>query len=496
MARHEAAQLVVIGAGPGGYAAAFRAATRGMRVTLVDPEEHPGGVCLHRGCIPSKALLHAARLIRDARDAAQLGLAFGEPRIDVDRLRAWKNEVVRRLTSGVGRLAQLHQVDMVRGRAAFVDSAHVRLIPREGGERTLAFEHAIIATGSEPVRLREQPESPRILDSTGALDLPDVPRSLLVVGGGYIGLELGSVYAALGSRVSVVEMTASLLPGVDRDLVTILARSVQPLFAEILLETTVTGMRADEEGVEVRFVRTGASASTGASTSTGTGTGVSTGEAQRAERYERVLVAVGRRPLSRGADLEKTRVRLDDHGFIAVDPQRRTHDPRIFAIGDIAGQPLLAHKATHEGLAAVDAIGGARTVFEPRAIPAVVYTDPEVAWCGLTESEARASGREIAVARYPWAASGRAITLARTDGMTKVIAEPGGGRILGVGIVGPGAGELISEAALAIEMSAVAGDLRAVIHPHPTLSETLMEAADLLMGESTHFFAGRGPKRA
>jgi dihydrolipoamide dehydrogenase len=469
-------QLVVIGAGPGGYAAAFYAADRGMQVALVDPAPNPGGVCLYRGCIPSKALLHVAKVVNEARHAEAWGISFGGPKIDVGKVRAFKDKVVAQLTGGVGQVGRMRKIDYFQGTAEFKDARTLQ-IAREGkqGAETLQFEHAIIATGSRPSTIPGLSiDSPRVMDSTVALDLPDVPKSLLVVGGGYIGLELGSVYAALGSRVTVVEMTDGLLPGADRDLVNVLGRRVEAMCEAVLLNTKVVSMKDTGQGVSVTFE------------------GQLPEGTARDRTFDRVLVSVGRRPNSAVPGLDRTGVRVDARGFIEVNGARATAEPTIYAIGDVVGEPMLAHKASHEARVAVDAILGERAAFEPLAIPAVVFTDPEVAWCGLTESEAQKQKRPIAVARFPWGASGRAITLDRTDGMTKLVLEPGTGRVLGVGIVGPGAGELISEGALAIEMGATAEDVKLTIHPHPTLSETLMESAEVFFGQATHVYK---PKR-
>ena len=461
-------QVAVIGGGPGGYAAAFLAADKGMRVTLIDEERDPGGVCLYRGCIPSKALLHVAKVMAEARQAANWGVQFGEPRVDLAKLAAWKNAVVKRMTDGLGQLTKLRAVDYVRGRAALVDAHTLAIETATGEERRVTFEHAILATGSQPARLPGWPESDRILDSTSALEIKDVPQRFLVIGGGYIGLELGTVYATLGSRVTVVEMMSGLLPGVDRDLADVVAKRVRGFAESVMLETKVAGITEEGGGVRVAFE----------------------GRDERLEQtFDRVLVAVGRSPNSKIAGLERTRVERDARGFIKVDGQRRTGEPSIYAIGDVAGEPMLAHKASHEGRVAVEAIMGHNVSFEPLAIPAVVFTDPEVAWCGLTETQARAEGRDIRVAKFPWAASGRAVTLDRPEGVTKLVLDPETERILGVGIVGTGAGELIAEGVLAVEMSALASDLRLCIHPHPTLSETLMEAAEGFFGEATHFRA-------
>ena len=465
-------QVAVIGGGPGGYAAAFLAADLGMRVTLIDEAPNPGGVCLYRGCMPSKALLHVAKVVTEAREARNWGVDFGDPALDVDRLRSWKDESVARLTGGLGQLSIQRGVSYLRGRAELSGPTSARVTAADGGVTALEFEHAILATGSRPAAPGPLAlDSDRVWDSTRALELPSVPGSLLVVGGGYIGLELGSVYAALGSKVTVVEMTAGLLPGADRDLVAVVARRLAGVCEAVRLETTVTALADDDDGVSVTL-RGAAGEST--------------------ERFDRVLVAVGRLPNSDVPGLEHTAVDRDPRGFVTVDGQRRTAEPTIFAIGDLVGEPMLAHKASHEARVAVEAIAGRKAVFEPAAIPAVVFTDPEVAWCGLTETRARAEGRAVEVAKFPWGASGRAVTLDRPAGVTKLVIEPGSERILGVGIAGSGAGELIAEGVVAIEMGATASDLRLCIHPHPTLSETLMESAEVFFGQSTHVYR---PKR-
>ncbi|HXV74749.1 MAG TPA: dihydrolipoyl dehydrogenase [Candidatus Polarisedimenticolaceae bacterium] len=473
MADGAQAELVVVGAGPGGYAAAFLAADLGLDVTLIDPEPNPGGVCLYRGCIPSKALLHVAKLIGEARQAASWGVTFGEPRIDLERLRGFKQGVVERLTRGLGELARKRKVEHLRGRARFTAPDRLTVEANDGRRSALGFRHAIIATGSRPVQPAGFPENTELLlDSTGALDLPDVPRRLLVVGGGYIGLELGSVYAALGSEVSLVEMTDGLLPGVDRDLVRPLANRLGRELSSIRLATKVVEMTPDGDGLRVRL-------------ESGDGESVE-------QRFDRALVSVGRRPNSEQLGLEQTAVVVGESGFIQVDEQLRTAEPTIFAIGDVVGQPMLAHKASHEGRTAVEAIAGHKVAFEPAAIPAVVFTDPEVAWCGLTEDQAKAEGRKVSIARFPWGASGRALTLDRDDGLSKLVIDGESERILGVGLVGAGAGELIAEGVLAVEMGAVAADVKLTIHPHPTLSETMMEAAEVFYGQSTHVYR---PKR-
>ncbi|HEY7312178.1 MAG TPA: dihydrolipoyl dehydrogenase [Gemmataceae bacterium] len=456
-------QLVVLGAGPGGYAAAFLAADKGMKVTLIDARERPGGTCLHVGCIPSKAVLHAAKLITDARDAAHIGITFAPPKIDINGVRGHWQKVVDTLTGNLGRLSKARKIDYVVGRGKFLDG---RTIEVEGGKR-YRFENCIVATGSVPAAPPSlNLASPRVMDSTGALKLEDVPPRLLVVGGGYIGLEMGYVYAALGSKVTVVELTEGLLPGVDRDLVLPLHKRLEKIFDKIYLKTKVAkleetpkGIKATLEGEEV---------------------------ADKQPTFERVLVAVGRRPSSGDIGLDKVGVEIDDKGFVRVDERRRTTAERIYAIGDVAGEPMLAHKATYEGKIAVEVIAGEPAVYDARAVPAVVFTDPEVAWCGLTETEAKRQNREIKRVRFPWAGSGRAMTLDRTEGLTKLIVDPETDRVLGVGIVGAGAGEMIAEAMLAIEMAASARDVAMTMHAHPTLSETVMEAAESLYGLAVH----------
>jgi dihydrolipoamide dehydrogenase len=464
--------LAVLGAGPGGYAAAFLAADLGMQVVLIDTEPDPGGVCVYRGCIPSKALLHAAKLLEDARHASALGIDFGAPAIDLAKLRAWKDQVVAKLTGGTGQLGRLRKIRYIQGRASILDPRSFEVETAKGKDR-VEFQYAVLATGSRPATVPGLDlASPRLMDSTSALELPDIPRTLLVVGGGYIGLELGTVYAALGTKVTVVEMTPGLLPGADRDLVAVLAKRVEAICEGVLLNTKVVGMKEEADGLRVTFADADLP--------------------RRDQVFEKVLVSVGRKPNSAIPGLPATKVQLDARGFIKVDAARRTAEPTLYAIGDVAGEPMLAHKASHEGRAAVEAIHGEDVVFAPNAIPAVVFTDPEVAWCGLTEEQARREGRRFEVAKFPWGASGRATTLGRNDGLTKILVEVGSQRVLGVGIVGNGAGELIAEGVLAIEMGAVAADLKMTIHPHPTLSETVMEAAEMFFGQSTHAYR---PKR-
>ncbi len=457
-------KLVVIGGGPGGYAAAFLAADLGIETTLVDLEANPGGVCLYRGCIPSKTLLHAAKVITEAREAAHYGLSFGEPQIDLDKLRGFELGVVQRLTSGTGQLAKARKITYIQGRATFKSNSALKIVT-EAGESELTFDKAILATGSRPAMFPAfDIGSDLVMDSTKALLLESIPAKLLVIGGGYIGLELGSVYAALGSQVSVVEPMQGLLTGADRDMVAILQKRLEKSFFDIALETKVTELKEVEGGISAKFE------------------GKHPGEAT----FDKVLVSVGRTPNTRDLGLENTAIELDKRGFVPVNGPRQTVEPNIYAIGDIAGDPMLAHKASHEGRVAVEHIAGHDVVFEPSAIPAVIFTDPELAWAGLTETQAAKMEKKIKVAKFPWPASGRAVTLDRTDGLTKLILEPETNRILGVGIAGSGAGELIAEGTLAIEMGATAEDLKLTIHAHPTLSETVMEAAEVTFGQATH----------
>ncbi len=462
----ETMELVVVGGGPGGYAAAFHAADLGLKVTLIDPEPNPGGVCLYRGCIPSKALLHVARLISEAKEAEAAGISFGPAKIDLDKLRQFKAGVVERLTGGLGQLSRARKITYRQGKAVFTGQHELAVTDGAGHTEQLAFQQAIIATGSHAATLKALPEHERVMNSRQALDLPDVPKRLLVVGGGYIGVEMASVYAQLGSAVTVVELTGGLLPGVDPDLVKPLAARLGPKLAALRFGTKVTKATVKGKTVTVSFEGP---------------------DGKAEESFDRVLVAVGRVPNSQGIGLEALGIAADGHGFIPVDLARRTQLPHIFAIGDVAGQPMLAHKASHEGMVAAAAAAGKKVAFEPQAIPAVVFTDPEVAWCGLGEEDARRAGVEVKVGRFPWAASGRALTMGRSDGLTKVVADAKTGRVLGVGMVGPGAGELIAEGVLAVEMAAVAEDLALSVHPHPTLSETVMEAAASVFGKSLHY---------
>jgi len=449
--------VAVLGGGPGGYSAAFRCAELGLETVVVDAGKRLGGACLYEGCIPSKALLHVAGVIGEAERAKEFGLDFGEPRISLDPLRKWKAErVVGKLSRGLASVAKAKGVQVIGGRGAFEDSRSIRV----GGDepQVLRFKHAIIATGSLPSRVPGLDlESERIMDSTAALEVPEIPERLLVIGGGYVGLELGQVYAALGSRVTVVEMTDGLLPGADRDLVQPLARRCEKLFAAIHLKSKVTNLKESGSAIEASI------------------------EGQEAQSFDRVLVAVGRRAVSDGLGLETTKVKFSERGVISVDERGRTADPYLYAVGDVTGDPMLAHRAMRQGKVAADVIAGRPSAFDNAAVPAVVFTDPEVAWCGVMEAEALRAGRAIKVAKFPWAASGRAATIGRSDGLTKLIVDAASRRVIGAGIVGPGAGELIAEAALAIETAVTAEDLALTIHAHPTLSESLMESAESLL---------------
>ena len=467
------ADLVVIGGGPGGYPAAFAAADHGLSVVLINNERALGGVCLNRGCIPSKTLLHIVRLLNETRHAEKMGLKFPSPEIDLQQIRQWKDSVVGQLTNGIGQLGSARGVQTIHGQARFLSSDRLEITCPDGQRQQLDFARAIIATGSSPVfPAALQIDDRRVMDSTGALALEDVPDRLLVVGGGYIGLEMGSVYAALGSRVSVVEMTGGLLPGADRELVRPLQSRLSEAFESIRLNTQVERLIAEEDGIVARC---------------------SSAEESIDEKFDRVLIAVGRRPNSAHLGLEHTDVELDERGFIRVTAGRRTNDPKIWAIGDVAGEPMLAHKATYEAKAAVASIRGESVPECNPVVPAVVFTDPEVAWCGLTETAAKAERRKVKSFRFPWAASGRAQTLGETDGLTKVIVDPETEVILGVGIVGVGAGELIAEAVWAVQSGATADELADTIHAHPTLAETLMESAEGILGLSTHVYR---PRRA
>ncbi len=467
-------ELLIVGGGPGGYAAAFRAADLGMDVTVVSQDPKPGGVCLHTGCIPSKTLLYLAELIMDARRAADMGVIFGPPRIDIDGVRAFKNSVTEKLAGGLVNLFNRRGVQWIQARAEFEDSGRVRL---HGGDISrFKFKHAIVASGSHtvsPKNIRLEPRG-RVMDSTGALELPDIPESLLVVGGGYVALELGSVYAALGSRVTLIVHRDRLIRGADPDLVEPLKRKLLEVFEAVHFNTELEALQEEKDWVQVTFK----------------------GNAPEPRaRFDRLLIAVGRRPNTDGLGLERTQVTLTEHGFIQADDRQRTSDPRIYAVGDVVGGTMLAHKAMREGKVAAEVIAGLPSAFDAKAIPAVVYTDPQIAWCGLTEEEAERQKRPIRVARFPWKVSGRALSMGTPQGFTKMIVDPDTQRILGLGIVGRGAEGLIAEGVLAVEMGALAEDVALSIHAHPTLSETEGEAAEVFLGTATHILPSRKKSR-
>lgn len=459
------ADVVIIGGGPGGYAAAFRAADLGLDVTLVNTDKRPGGVCLFRGCIPSKTYLHLSEVMHDAERAGEMGITYDKPRIDLQALRSWKESVVDKLAGGLVALCERRGVQYLHGRAEFVASDRLRL--RDAEVSHIKFKHAVIATGSRPIAFPDAQfkKSGRVMNSTGALGLPEIPESMLVLGGGYVGLELGMVYSALGARIQVVEMADQLLPGVDPDLVKPLKKRLDAEFEAIHLQTKVSRMEEGEGGVKVSFEGEGGPSD---------------------QTFGRVLVAIGRSANSRNLGLDNTKVEVDDQGFIQVDEQMRTADSRIFAIGDVIGGMMLAHKASREGKIAAEVIAGEASAFDAVAIPAVVYTDPQIAWCGLTETGAKRENRDVRIQRFPWKYSGRAVTMGVPDGMTKLLIDPESERILGVGIVGRHAEGLISEGVLAVEMAALAEDVAYTIHPHPTLSETEAEAAEIFLGGATH----------
>jgi dihydrolipoamide dehydrogenase len=459
------AEVLVLGAGPGGYTAAFRAADLGKKVVLVERYPSLGGVCLNVGCIPSKALLHAAKIITEAEEMAEHGVSFGKPTVDLDTLRAWKaNDVVAKLTGGLGQLAKQRKITVVNGVGQFAGPNQLTVTAPDGSTRAITFDNAIVAAGSQVIKLPFQPDDPRVMDSTGALALEDVPGRLLVIGGGIIGLEMGTVYDALGAKVTVVELGGQLIPGCDADLVKPLHKRMEKRFEGIRLNTGVTAMAAKPDGIHVTL---------------------KDGDKEEQQVYDRVLVAIGRRPNGKLLNLEAAGVKVDERGFVPVDKQMRTNVPHIFAIGDIVCQPMLAHKAVHEAKVAAEVIAGHETEFVALVIPAVAYTDPEVAWVGVTETEAKAKGIDIEKGAFPWAASGRALSIGRTEGMTKLILDKATGRAIGAGIVGSNAGELLAEAVLAIELGAVAEDIGLTIHAHPTLSETLCFAAEMAEGTIT-----------
>ena len=466
--------LLVLGSGPGGYTAAFRAADLGLNVVLVERYKQIGGVCLNVGCIPSKALLHAAKVIVETESMEEHGVSFGKPKINVDKLRAWKDGIVNQLTAGLKSLAKQRKVQIIAGSGEFVDPDHLCVTDAEAKKIIIHFENAIIAAGSQPVRLPFLPEDPRILDSTGALQLQEIPDHLLVLGGGIIGLEMAAVYHALGSKITIVEMLDSLMAGADRDMVRPLQKRISKQYENILLETRVTKVEAQKKGLKVHFEGKNAP--------------------EKPQIFDCILSSVGRNPNGFLVAAEKAGVEVDEEGFIATDSQMRTNVPHIFAIGDIVGQPMLAHKATHEGKVAAEVISGMKSHFDARAIPSVAYTDPEVAWAGITEEEAKKQDIAYGKGNFPWAASGRSLTLGRSEGMTKVLFEEVTNRVIGIGIVGLNAGDLISEGVLAIEMGCDAQDMSSTIHPHPTLSETVTFAAEAFEGTITDLYLPKKKK--
>jgi len=464
-------QVVVLGAGPGGYTAAFRAADLGLEVALIDRGERLGGVCLNVGCIPSKALLHVARVLAEAEELAESGVSFTDPSVDIEKVRGWKESVVGKLTGGLDGLAKGRKVKVVRGDGKFTGPNVITVHGDDGSETTVGFEHCIVAAGSSPAWLPFLPDDERIMDSTGALELAEVPERLLVIGGGIIGLEMATVYDRLGSAVTVVELLDQIIPGCDPDLVKPLQKRISARYAAIHLSTSVTAVEAKKKGLEVTF-------------------------GDQTETFDRILVAVGRRPNGTQIGAEAAGLAVDDRGFLRVDSQQRTNVGHIFAIGDVVGEPMLAHKATHEGKVAAEVIAGENVTFDARSIPSVAYTDPEVAWTGLNEVRAKDEGIEYEKATFPWAASGRSLSMGRDDGMTKVLVEPGTQRLLGAGMVGPNAGELIAEAVHAIEVGSDAQDIGLTIHPHPTLSETLGFAAEMAEGTITDLMPPRKRRAA
>lgn len=466
-------EVVVLGSGPGGYSAAFRAADLGKKVTLIERYDVIGGVCLNVGCIPSKALLHGAKVIDEAKEMSEYGIDFGKPKIDLSKLRNWKNKVVSRLTGGLAMLAKQRKVTVINGTGLFVSPNEIEVTGKEG-KQTIRFENAIVAVGSRTVKLPFIPEDPRILDSTSALELEQTDCRMLVIGGGIIGLEMATVYHALGAKISVVELMDQIIPGADRDVVMPLQKRIEKRYEKIMLKTKVTKVEAKKDGLYVTFEGENAP--------------------DKPEKYDRILVAVGRRPNSDKIDAQKAGLKINDRGFIEVDKQMRTNVPNIYAIGDVVGNPMLAHKAVPEGRLAAEVICGKKHYFDPACIPSVAYTDPEVAWVGVTENEAKAKGLQYGKGVFPWAASGRSLSMGRDEGLTKLIFDEKTHRIIGAGIIGPNAGELISEMALAIEMGCDAEDIALTIHPHPTLSESIMMASEIYEGTITDLYMPKKKK--
>jgi dihydrolipoamide dehydrogenase len=468
------AEVVVLGSGPGGYTAAFRAADLGKQVIMIERHERIGGVCLNVGCIPSKALLHTAAVINEAEEMGEHGVSFGKPKLDIKKIAGWKDSVVDRLTGGLKMLARQRKVEVVTGEGRFTSPNHISVATSDG-DVSISFDHCIVAAGSRVTKIPSFPhDNPRMMDSTDALQLEEIPRRLLVIGGGIIGLEMATVYEALGSKITIVEMQDGLIPGADKDIIRPLAKRLQARYENIYLSTAVTDIKPLKNGLKVSFDGKGA---------------------PDTDTFDRILVAVGRSPNGLLIDADKAGINVNERGFIAVDNQQRTNVPHIYAIGDIVGQPMLAHKATHEGKVAAEVISGLKSVFDPMTIPSVAYTDPEVAWMGLTEAQAKEQGIEVEKGAFPWAASGRSLSIGRDEGITKALFDKDSGRIVGAGIVGTNAGELIAEAVLALEMGADAEDLGLTIHPHPTLSETLCFAAEMAEGTITDLMPPRKKNR-
>ncbi|HKL31759.1 MAG TPA: dihydrolipoyl dehydrogenase [Tangfeifania sp.] len=462
-------ELVIIGAGPGGYRAAFMAADLGLEVTLIDPEINPGGVCLYRGCIPTKALLHLSKIKTDAEEASDMGIKFTSAEVDVDKIRNWKDKVVKKLTGGLGQLVKAHKITYLKGMAKFLDSKTLEVDLADEGKKKISFENVIIATGASPIQLPNiKTDDPRIMNSAASLDLKDIPGKMLVVGGGYIGLEMATIYRALNTEVSIVEMTGDFMPGMDKDLIATYKKANKAAFKDVFFETKVTGIGKKGDKLKVDFEgKEGKTFS---------------------KQYDKVLVSIGQKPNSKNLGLDNTSVETDDKGFIKVNNRQKTSEKGIFAIGDVAGPPLLAHKASYEGRVAAEVIAGKKAANDARSIPAVIYTEPEIATCGLSENEAKEKNIDYKVVKFPWSASGRSVAMNENSGFTKLLVHPENERILGAGIVGKNAGDMIPELALAIEMAATAEDVAMTIHPHPTLSETIMEAAEMFYGHPAHTF--------
>jgi len=467
MSETEKHQLVIIGAGPGGYRAAFMAADLGLEVTLVDPEINPGGVCLYRGCIPTKALLHLAKIKADAEQAGDLGIHFDKVKVDTDEVGKWKNSVVKKLTGGLGQLVKARKIKYIRGMAKFLDSETLQIEKNGGGKKEITFENAIIATGAKPVELPGiDMDNPKIMHSAQSLELKDIPNKMLIVGGGYIGLEMATIYHAFATEITVVELTENLMPGMDKDLVTEFKKANKNTFKEVFPETRVKAIRKKGNALEVDFE--------------------DKQKKKFSKTYDKVLISAGQNPNTKNTGLENTSVETDEKGFIKVNNQMQTTQKNIYAIGDVAGPPLLAHKASYEGKVAAEVIAGKKSANDAKAIPAVIYTEPEIAVCGLSEKEAKEKGIDYKVVKFPWPASGRAVAMNENSGFTKLLVHQENERILGAGIVGRNAGDMIAEIALAIEMAATAEDVALTIHPHPTLSETIMEAAEVFYGHPAH----------